>query len=105
MNGKSAPRSKSASNFIRTGNRFIQIKISKSWNSKNVPIVAREFLQLLKAVFLPGLAVGVRRLHDIGRSGWFLLIALIPIIGGILLVVFWCIEGQTVKNKYGYSPK
>lgn len=46
------------------------------------------------AVFLPSLALAVRRLHDTGRSGWFVLIALIPIIGGIWLLVLMCLDSQ-----------
>jgi putative OPT family oligopeptide transporter len=57
------------------------------------------------AVFIPGLAVGIRRLHDIGKSGWFFLIGLIPIIGGIWLFVLFCIKGQPGENQYGRNPK
>lgn len=57
------------------------------------------------AVLLPGLAVAVRRLHDVGKSGWFLLIALIPIIGAIWLLVLFCTDGQPGVNKYGPNPK
>ena len=46
------------------------------------------------ALLLPSLAVGARRLHDIGRSGWWLLIGLIPIIGTIVLIVFWVQESK-----------
>lgn len=57
------------------------------------------------AVLLPGIAVAVRRLHDVGKSGWFLLIVLIPIIGGIWLLVLFCLDGTPGKNKYGANPK
>lgn len=57
------------------------------------------------AVLLPGLAVGVRRLHDTDRSGWWLLIGLIPIIGGIVLLVFFVIEGTRGPNRHGEDPK
>lgn len=56
------------------------------------------------AIIVPSLAVSVRRLHDIGRSGWWLLIALIPF-GGIVLLVFHCIEGTPGPNEYGPDPK
>ena len=46
------------------------------------------------ALLLPNLAVGVRRLHDTGRSGWWLLIALIPVIGEIILIVFYVQDSQ-----------
>jgi uncharacterized membrane protein YhaH (DUF805 family) len=57
------------------------------------------------ATFLPGLAVSVRRLHDVGKSGWFLFIALIPIIGGIWLLVLMCTAGASGDNEYGADPK
>ncbi|SFA69755.1 MULTISPECIES: DUF805 domain-containing protein [unclassified Bacillus (in: firmicutes)] len=57
------------------------------------------------AVLLPSLAVGVRRLHDIGKSGWWLLLSLIPIIGGIILLVFMCQDSQESDNQYGANPK
>lgn len=57
------------------------------------------------AVLIPGLAVGVRRLHDTGRSGWWLLIGLIPFVGAIILIVLLAIEGQPGDNQYGPDPK
>lgn len=57
------------------------------------------------ATLLPGLAVSVRRLHDIGRSGWWMLIALVPIIGAIVLIVFAVSEGTRGDNAYGPDPK
>ena len=57
------------------------------------------------AVFLPSLAVLVRRLHDVGKSGWFILIGLIPIIGGIWLLILMVTDGQPGENKYGANPK
>lgn len=57
------------------------------------------------AVFIPGIAVSVRRLHDIGKSGWMLLVALIPIIGGIWLLVLLASNGQPGTNQWGENPK
>ena len=57
------------------------------------------------AVLLPNLAVGVRRLHDTGKTGWWLLIGLIPIIGWIVLLVFFATPGQPGNNQYGPDPK
>ena len=54
---------------------------------------------------IPGLAVSVRRLHDVGKSGWFMFISLIPIIGGIWLLVLMCTDGDSSENAYGPSPK
>lgn len=57
------------------------------------------------AVFIPSLAVAVRRLHDVGKSGWFYLISLIPLIGGIWLFVLFVTEGDKGANQYGPDPK
>lgn len=54
---------------------------------------------------IPGLAVLVRRLHDVGKSGWFFFIILIPIIGSIWLLVLLCTEGESGTNQYGSDPK
>lgn len=56
------------------------------------------------ATIIPGLAVGARRLHDTGRSGWLQLIAIIPIIGWIILIVLWVGDSQP-DNAYGPNPK
>ncbi|WP_256107851.1 DUF805 domain-containing protein [Streptomyces sp. ODS05-4] len=56
-------------------------------------------------VFLPGLAVTVRRLHDTGRSGWWVLIALVPFVGAIVLLVFLVSDGTPWPNAHGHSPK
>ena len=57
------------------------------------------------AVLIPSLAVGVRRLHDTDRSGWWLLIALIPLVGAIILLVFLASDGKPEANQYGLNPK
>lgn len=57
------------------------------------------------AVLIPSLAVAVRRLHDVGKSGWFYLIALIPFIGPIWLFVLFVTEGDKGTNQYGPDPK
>jgi uncharacterized membrane protein YhaH (DUF805 family) len=57
------------------------------------------------AVLIPTLAVTVRRLHDQDRTGWWLLIGLIPVVGGIVLLVFMCLEGTRGPNQYGPDPK
>ena len=56
-------------------------------------------------VFLPGLSVLVRRLHDVGKSGWFFFIVFIPIAGIIWLLVLLCKEGNQGANAYGPDPK
>ena len=54
--------------------------------------------------FLPMLSVTVRRLHDLGKSGWMFLVVLIPIVGGILLLVWFVSDGQPHDNAYGAVP-
>ena len=55
--------------------------------------------------FLPSLSLVVRRLHDVGKSGSWYLIGLIPIIGNVFLIVFLCSEGDKNENKWGLNPK
>ena len=57
------------------------------------------------AVLIPSLAVTVRRLHDTDRSGWWLLIGLVPLLGGIVLLVFMLLDSMAGDNQYGANPK
>lgn len=57
------------------------------------------------AAFIPSLAISVRRLHDIGKSGWYYLVILIPLAGVIWLLVMMCTDSQQEENKWGVSPK
>jgi uncharacterized membrane protein YhaH (DUF805 family) len=57
------------------------------------------------AVLIPGIAVTVRRLHDTDRSGWWILIGLIPLIGGLVLLVFIVLDSEPGANQYGPNPK
>jgi uncharacterized membrane protein YhaH (DUF805 family) len=61
-----------------------------------------DFFSLL--IFLPSLAVSVRRLHDIGMNGWWVLLNLVPLVGLVLLVLF-CQDSQAGNNRYGPNPK
>jgi uncharacterized membrane protein YhaH (DUF805 family) len=63
------------------------------------------YLVYILATFLPALGVGVRRLHDTNRSGWMILISLIPLIGIILLLVWVCQDSDAGDNQYGANPK
>ena len=66
------------------------------------------FALLHLALFIPQLAVSVRRLHDTDKSGFFILIAFIPyvgVIGGIVLLVFYCMDSTPGYNQYGPNPK
>jgi uncharacterized membrane protein YhaH (DUF805 family) len=56
-------------------------------------------------LFVPSLAVTVRRLHDIGKSGWWYLIAFVPLIGGLVLFVFTVLDSDPDRNEYGPNPK
>lgn len=55
-------------------------------------------------LMLPLLAVGVRRLHDTGRAGWWMLLLLIPLIGSIVLIVWFCGRGEAQANRFGPPP-
>ncbi|MBX2920937.1 MAG: DUF805 domain-containing protein [Chitinophagaceae bacterium] len=54
---------------------------------------------------VPSLAVGVRRLHDLGKSGWYYFVGLIPFVGGIILLVWFFTDGNRFTNAYGEDPK
>jgi uncharacterized membrane protein YhaH (DUF805 family) len=53
------------------------------------------------AVLIPNIAVGVRRLHDLDRSGWWLLISFIPLVGAIILIIWFCSKGTDGPNRFG----
>lgn len=57
------------------------------------------------AVLIPSVAVFIRRLHDTGRTGWWCLIGLIPLLGAIVLLIFLIQEGEIDANEYGENPK
>lgn len=59
---------------------------------------------VLVVTIVPSIALQVRRLHDIGRSGWWALIGFVPHIGGLVLLVFYCISSEVGINKYGPNP-
>jgi len=65
------------------------------------------FLQMIfaLAVFLPYLSLGVRRLHDIGKSGWWLLLSFVPIVGPLVLLYWFVQDSQPGANQYGPNPK
>jgi uncharacterized membrane protein YhaH (DUF805 family) len=56
-------------------------------------------------MFLPSLAVTVRRLHDTDRSGWWILLNLIPIVGALIVLIFTCLDGTPGDNRFGPNPK
>lgn len=72
-------------------------------------LVSMAIMNLLWVIFvlamlLPRLAVGVRRLHDIDRSGWWLLIAFVPLVGWIVLLVWYCQKSDPGDNRFGPAP-
>jgi len=57
------------------------------------------------AMIIPSLSVAVRRLHDTGKSGWWLLIGFVPFVGSIILLIFYCQDSQFGPNEFGPNPK
>ena len=72
-----------------------------SFESTGGPVSALASL----GMFLPGLAMQVRRLHDLDRSGWWVLLVFIPVIGIIVLFIWWCTQGTRGPNRFGEDPK
>lgn len=81
---------------------IIEIMIMLSTNSYN-----GSFLLLLYYLLtiIPSFAVGIRRLHDVGKSGWMALVGFIPIVGVIWLIVLFCMDSQPGSNQWGDNPK
>ena len=77
--------------------------INPNSSAMMIPFVLTLLYSLV--IFIPSLAVSVRRLHDINRSGWWLLIGMIPVIGAIVLIVFFVQDSQPGGNRYGPDPK
>ena len=70
-------------------------------NINEVAILGPTYIFLYFLFFIPSLSLYIRRLHDINRSGWWLLIMLIPFVGIITLIFFWCLKGTQNRNLYG----
>lgn len=79
----------------------ILVEIVFCW-SQNAMSIASGIIAL--GLLLPNLGICVRRLHDIGKSGWWIFISLIPVIGWILLLVWYCKDSQMEPNQYGPVP-
>ena len=73
-----------------------------SVDGKGTPVLSGLFML---AMLLPSIAVGIRRLHDTDRSGWWLLIGMIPILGTIVLIVFFVQDSKPGDNRFGPNPK
>ena len=63
------------------------------------------YIIYLLAIVIPSLAVAIRRLHDTGKSGWMILVGIIPLIGSIWLLILYCTDSQPGPNKWGPNPK
>ncbi len=76
-------------------------------DSTGTPSPVFSIIQMIIALglILPGLGVQVRRLHDIGKSGWFWLVTFIPCVGGLILLIWACKDSQLGDNQYGPNPK
>lgn len=85
---------------------FILVSVDSTIGSFN-PTSGKGFLSGIYTlgVLIPGIAVSVRRLHDTGRSAWWLLIGFIPLIGTIILLIFMAQNSKPGWNKYGSNPK
>ncbi|CAN5140536.1 DUF805 domain-containing protein [soil metagenome] len=68
-------------------------------------VLAGLYVLFILAILVPSIAVGFRRLHDTNRSAWWLLIAFIPLIGGIVLLIFNILPGTVGANRFGPDPK
>lgn len=67
-------------------------------------LVALAYVIFSVIAFVPSLAVSVRRLHDINRSGWWLLIGFIPFVGALVLIYWYCQPGTRGSNMFGSDP-
>lgn len=84
---------------------FIGIGGEATGNNTLMMIGFGLYLLYALAVLLPSIAVAVRRLHDVGKSGWMYLLILIPIIGALYLLYLFVTEGDKGDNQYGPDPK
>ncbi|WP_299779730.1 DUF805 domain-containing protein [uncultured Formosa sp.] len=90
---------------------FVLINMIISWSLSLFDyVLGTSFFAIISglyslAVIIPGIAVSVRRLHDVGKSGWYLLLSLIPIIGWIWLLILMVTDGESGPNNWGDNPK
>ena len=90
---------------------FVLINLLISWSFTGLDWMLGttifNIISIIYSLFLliPSLAVAVRRLHDIGKSGWYYLLIFLPIIGWIWLIVLFATEGESKANKWGNNPK
>ncbi len=85
----------------------IGLASSGTENSSGTLFFALWFIPIalfMLAIIVPSIAIAVRRLHDIGRSGWWYLISFVPWVGGIIIIVLECLPSQKGTNKWGANP-
>jgi len=82
----------------------IDVLLGASGDGQHTPILLLTSLFSL-AMILPSFAVNIRRLHDVGRSGWWCFLGLIPLVGPITIFIFHVEDSQSGRNKWGDSPK
>jgi uncharacterized membrane protein YhaH (DUF805 family) len=85
--------------FIAVFSLFFLFVISES------RFIAGVLMIYYLASIVPSVAITVRRLHDIGKSGWAYLFGFIPLVGSFILIIFACMKGQPNHNQYGPNPK
>ena len=83
---------------------FVALLVGNEGSRSMATVVGGVWLVIWLALIIPSLAVFLRRLHDTGRSGWFWLMGLIPLVGPIILVLFLVGAGDPGRNKYGDPP-
>lgn len=90
-------------NFVLFGTA---VSMDEEGAHKDVEIMFLLFAMMLYSLLtmIPGLAVAVRRLHDIGKSGWNYLLAFVPIVGSIVLLIWFCWKSEPTPNKWGPEP-
>lgn len=86
---------------------FVLVLLVVAFSDKDKPATIPFFLVLVYGVvvFVPSLSVSIRRLHDIGKSGWWYFIGFVPFIGGIILFIFSLLDSEPNANEWGLDPK
>ncbi len=84
-------------------NFIVYVALAILLQISNIFLIVERLFAL--AMIVPSIAVAIRRLHDTDKSGWLLLIGLVPLIGAIILLVFYIQEGTNGPNQYGAGPE
>jgi len=89
--------------LVAIGFSILNVLLSGGSGQPNMLVMGLYGIFIL-AILIPSLAVGFRRLHDTDRSAWWVLISFIPLIGGVVLLVFYCLPGTPGPNRFGSAP-